>query len=182
MNYNRARYKEGFTLIELLVVIAIIGILALISIVTLSEAYRSSYMAKALVEVRQIETALMKYQIDNGEYPADADRGVCPTGLEDMIDSGIWQEGSWPGSFYDWDHWESPSHHPVEEIYQISIRFCEVGGVNCRYPKEDWASGFDQHSAVFWCIKGPCRSHRNHPLNHPGYCLNCENGFPPYGF
>jgi hypothetical protein len=28
---------------------------------------------------------------------------------------------------------------------------------------------------VYYCIEGACRSHINRPINHPGYCINCQN-------
>lgn len=153
MNFNKYRFKKGFTLIEVLVVIAIIGVLASVSFSIVSDSYDKSYMAKALAEARQIEAALMVRQIDHGSYPPDADRGVVPDGLDDLIDENIWQEGPWPGSVYDWDHWVYPDHSPSEEVYQISVRFCDKGGINCRYPGADWAKHFDQRSAFFGVLK-----------------------------
>ena len=167
---------------ELLTVIAIIATLASIMLTSLFEVRKKAYMSVAFAETNQIETALMMYSIDFDSYPPDASRGVIPGGIEEYMSGSIWDSGPWPGSVYDWDYWSSPMHAPSEEIYQISIRFCEVDGSNCRFPSESWSSAFDSDSAVFWCIKGPCRSHESEPLNHPGYCLNCEDSLPPYGF
>ncbi|MGM0629462.1 MAG: type II secretion system protein [Patescibacteria group bacterium] len=174
--------KRGFTLIEILAVIAIIGILASVLLVGLDKALNRTYMSVAVAETNQMNTALMLYKIDNKSYPEDANRGECPNGMEGYIDDGIWESGPWPGSSYDWDHWSSPSYSPYKEIHQISIRFCDIIGENCNFPRKSWADSFDSNSAVFWCIEGPCRAHESKELDHPGYCLNCDNHLPPYGF
>jgi len=62
--------KKGFTLIELLVVIAIIGVLASIALSSLSEARQRAREAKYIATIKQIETALELYNLDNGQYPA----------------------------------------------------------------------------------------------------------------
>ncbi|MGM0482709.1 MAG: type II secretion system protein [Patescibacteria group bacterium] len=174
--------KKGFTLIEILAVIAIIGILASVLLVALDKAMKKTHMSVAISESNQMNTSLMLYKIDNKSYPEDANRGKCPDGMEGYMDEDIWKSGPWPGSSYDWDHWDNPIYSPHEEIHQVSIRFCDISGGNCNFPNEDWAVNFDSRSAVFWCIEGPCRSHNKEELDHPGYCLNCNDPLPPYGF
>jgi len=63
------RSKKAFTLIELLVVIAIIGILATVSIISLSNARAKSRDAKRAGDVKQIQTALELFFNDNNRYP-----------------------------------------------------------------------------------------------------------------
>jgi len=62
--------KKAFTLIELLVVIAIIGILATISIVSLSNARAKSRDAKRAGDMKQVQTALELFFNDKGRYPS----------------------------------------------------------------------------------------------------------------
>jgi len=66
------RNKKGFTLIELLVVIAIIGLLATLSVVALNNARQKSRDAKRVSDVKQVQTALELYFVDQNAYPVEA--------------------------------------------------------------------------------------------------------------
>jgi len=160
--------KKGFTLIELLIVVAIIGILSSIVLINLNRARNATYLARAELEFKSLSTAIQFYTEDNGDYPADVNRGL-PPGLEVYLAGDHWPNAPWPGSVYDWDNWTDPDSGLP--ILQISIRFCD-GGV-CHIPDEPWATDFDNNSAVYYCIEGACRSHINEPIDHPGYCINC---------
>jgi len=61
--------KKAFTLIELLVVIAIIGVLATVSIISLSNARAKSRDAKRTADIKQVQTALELFFNDNNRYP-----------------------------------------------------------------------------------------------------------------
>ncbi len=67
--------KKGFTLIELLVVIAIVGILATIAIVSLQEIRANARDSKRVADIKQIQTALELYYLDQGEYPLELEAG-----------------------------------------------------------------------------------------------------------
>lgn len=64
--------KKGFTLIELLIVIVIIGILAVIvvGLVATNSKNRANDARKKSI-MREIQTALEQYMIDEDHYPAD---------------------------------------------------------------------------------------------------------------
>ena len=64
--------KKGFTLIELLVVIAIIGLLSTMAIVSLSGARAKARDARRVGDVKQIQTALEMYYVDEDGYPVEA--------------------------------------------------------------------------------------------------------------
>ena len=169
---------QAFSLVEILIVLAIIGILGSIVITSIPKVYERVYYVKAKKEFKTMVEALELYHLDNNDtYPADANRNI-PPGLEDYINVGDWPDAPWPGSVYDWDNWASNAlaYDPKVQTYQISIRFCPIGQPqNCKFPEEDWADDFDINSAIYYCISGSCRSHSSKPINHPGYCINCEN-------
>ena len=161
--------KKGFTLIELLVVVAIIGILAIFVTTNVRAVQNKAYFAKAQKEFRSFEDAMYLYMIDHNNFPADVSRNI-PPGLEEDLAGGTWPDAPWPGSVYDWDNITG-----ADPYVQLSIRFCDVYGDNCNFPNEDWATDFDSSSSIYYCYEGNCRSHPNEPIDHPGYCINCEN-------
>jgi len=63
---------SGFTLIELLVVIAIIAILAGLILNTAGFIQKKGAISRATAEIAALETALERYKVDNGDYPASA--------------------------------------------------------------------------------------------------------------
>lgn len=171
-------YKKGFTLIELIMVIAIIAILSAVVFTSVKTARQKAFYARALSEYNSMSMALTFYQADNeNEYPPDVSRDI-PPGLGKYLageNSDNWPNAPWPGSVYDWENWVDPSDSD-KKIYQISIRFCPVGGqiTQCVFPKEEWAKNFGVNSSVYYCIQGACRSHIDEPINYPGYCVNCK--------
>lgn len=66
------KQKKGFTLIELLIVIVIIGILAVIVVgLVATNSKNRANDARAKADLREIQTALEQYRIDNDSYPAN---------------------------------------------------------------------------------------------------------------
>lgn len=65
--------KKGFTLIELLIVIVIIGILAVIVVGLVATNSRNrANDARKKADMREIQTALEQFRVDNPNYPQDA--------------------------------------------------------------------------------------------------------------
>lgn len=169
--------NNGFTLIEILIVVAVIAILSAIVIPSYAKVRSKTYYSRTMAEYASMWAAIEMYKEANGDYPPDVSRDI-PPGLGAYLagnNSNTWPKAPWPDSVYDWDNWVNPEDSS-QRIYQISIRFCPVGGnlSQCNFPKEDWAENFGVDSAVYYCVKGACRSHINQPLNYPGYCVNCN--------
>lgn len=183
---HRLSTNHGFTLVEILVVILVIGVLAAIGYATIGQSYKKKgYYTRAIAELNAMGNAAQLYVAKNNDYPADVSRDI-PSSLKDFVQgqegADEWPKAPWPGSVYDYDNWPADSYGP-SDTYQISIRFCNAGDTaTCKanaqkylgdYVSADTLENWDSYSAVYYCIKGSCRSHQNKPMNHPGYCVNC---------
>lgn len=60
----------GFTLIEIMVVVVILGILAAMIVPKLTGKPDEARMVKAQQDIRQLESALQMYKLDNFYYPS----------------------------------------------------------------------------------------------------------------
>lgn len=163
------KIKKGFTLVELLVVIIIIATLAGGLIIYLSRAREQAKYVRAKKELETIAAALESYLNDNEQYPADVNRGL-PNGIEQYLPDNFWPQGPWQGSVYDWDNWNINN----DQIYQVSLRPCgnDADPEDC--PTWPIFPSFDKWSAIYYCIEGSCRAHASYPINHPGFCVNCN--------
>jgi type IV pilus assembly protein PilA len=78
--------SRGFTLLEILLVVAIIAILAGIVIIAINPARQLALTrnAQRLSALREIDSAMQQYYIDNGAYPASS----TPTTLTEICNTG----------------------------------------------------------------------------------------------
>jgi general secretion pathway protein G len=67
---NRLKNRAGFTLIEIMVVIVILAMLAALVGPKLMGRTDDAKLTDAKVQIRNIETALKLYKLDNGSYPS----------------------------------------------------------------------------------------------------------------
>lgn len=67
---NKLNNRGGFTLIEIMVVIVILAMLAAIVGPKLMGRTDDAKVTDARVQVKNIETALKLYKLDNGSYPS----------------------------------------------------------------------------------------------------------------
>lgn len=169
--------QRGFSLVELLIVMVVLGILATLVVMYVPKAREQTYFTRASAEFLTFANALKLYLAKYNEYPADASHGM-PAELNEFIAkqdvNSEWPEAPYPDSVYDYDRWDNLDGL---DTVQISIRFCPAGGPlsACKFPNEPWATDFDVNSALYYCIKGNCRSHQANPATYPGYCVNCPN-------
>ena len=63
------RGSGGFTIVEIMVVVIIIGILATIVVANLAGRTDEAKVVAARAQIREFETALSLYKIDNDVYP-----------------------------------------------------------------------------------------------------------------
>lgn len=60
---------HGFTVLELLIVLAIVGLLASAALSSFSMARKKAQNSRQVVMTKEVQDALEKFSIDNGEYP-----------------------------------------------------------------------------------------------------------------
>jgi len=65
--------QKGFTLIEVLLIVVILGIIAAIAIPRLMASRQEAQLQSCRANVANINTAIEKYYLDYGFYPADLD-------------------------------------------------------------------------------------------------------------
>ena len=67
---NSFRSRQGFTLIEIMVVIVILAMLAALVGPKLMGRSDDAKLTDAKVQIKNLETALKFYKLDNGSYPS----------------------------------------------------------------------------------------------------------------
>jgi prepilin-type N-terminal cleavage/methylation domain-containing protein len=100
------RKIKGFTLIELLIVIAIIGILASITIVSLSTARERSKISKELLQLDELKKAAVMYIADTGSPLTPCDL-TCTAATDPLISPmGVpgWNGPYFPGGIWNLNH------------------------------------------------------------------------------
>ena len=76
MNKNLKQYRQhGFTLIEIMVVVVIIGILVAAVAPKILSRPEQARIAKAKLDITNLENALEMYKADNYQYPS-TDQGI----------------------------------------------------------------------------------------------------------
>ena len=84
--------RKGFTLIELLVVLAVIGLLASISVVSLSQANTNSRDARREMDIKELRRSLAIYETSRNRYPICSGE-VQINGTSDCLSVAIIADG-----------------------------------------------------------------------------------------
>jgi general secretion pathway protein G len=72
---KRDRRRAGFSLIEIMVVVMIMGMLASLVGVAVMSQYRKAQRKSAMIQIKNLESALDLYYTDNSRYPS-TDQGL----------------------------------------------------------------------------------------------------------
>lgn len=86
---KKQNHKKGFTLIELLVVVAIMGMLASLAVVSLNNARARARDARRISDIKQVQTALELYFLDNSSYPAGTNVHLGSESADCLSNSGF---------------------------------------------------------------------------------------------
>jgi len=109
--------RQGITLIEMMVVIVILGILATLIFTRVADRPEQARRTKAAVEIRQLQTSLELFKLDNGFYPS-TEQGL--ESLATMPSTGRIPQ-NYPDSGYvdkvPLDPWKTPYIYVCPGIY-----------------------------------------------------------------
>lgn len=114
--------RAAFTLLELMVVVVIISLLATLAVGVYTQEVMRAKIAKTRAEIRSLEVALSRYQIDTGQFPpSGTGTDVAPlvpnpalpftgAGYAQMClqaslsgDAATPLSATWVGPYLDWD-------------------------------------------------------------------------------
>ena len=110
----RPRRTQAFTLIEIMAVVLIIGLLGGIVGVVIFGQVDSARVTTARTQIKQIESALEFYRLDNGRYPTTEE------GLEALVDPTRLKKPPkrYPnGGYHRRPNFDDPWGHPYQYLY-----------------------------------------------------------------
>ncbi len=91
---SRFQSLRGFTIVEILIVMTIILILAGLIIGSFAFVKASQRNHQAEIQINLLEKAIEDYQLDNSDYPGDADAGGSTgTGESNMLFRALYYDG-----------------------------------------------------------------------------------------
>lgn len=112
--------EQGFTLLEIMVVVVIIGLLAAVVAPTFMDQIDTASVNRARSDIRNIETALNLYRLDNFRYPSTTE------GLQALVTNPgeaaapNWRQGLERLPVDPWEQpyqYESPGQHGDFDIF-----------------------------------------------------------------
>jgi general secretion pathway protein G len=144
MKQNRG--ESGFTLIEIMIVVAILALLAALVGPRLMGQFDKAKVDDAKVQIRNLESALKFYKMDNGNYP------TTEQGLKALVEKPAvgqipksWREGGYLESRQlPQDPWKndfvylSPGEHGDYDLYSLGADGLR-GGEGTNADIESWS-------------------------------------------
>jgi general secretion pathway protein G len=112
--------EQGFTLLEIMIVVVIIGLLAAVVAPTFMDQIDTASVNRARSDIRNIETALNLYRLDNFRYPSTTE------GLEALVTNPgeaaapNWRQGLERIPVDPWDQpyqYASPGQHGDFDVF-----------------------------------------------------------------
>jgi general secretion pathway protein G len=138
---NMSNKQTGFTLIEMMIVVAIMAIMSAMLAPTLFNQVSKAEKARTASDIRQIESALKFYRLDNYRYPTQSQ------GLQALITAPSGSEAtSWNGPYLktvpkdawkqDYRYANPGTHGKTVEVYTLGADNTQ-GGTDSN---ADWGS------------------------------------------
>jgi prepilin-type N-terminal cleavage/methylation domain-containing protein len=115
--------RRGFSLVELLTALLIVATLVRISIPQVNRVLLRARAASVVGDMNTIRVAATAYLAEYHEWPADANGGEVPTGMEQYLPQGFsFDRGEYQ---LDWENWilpgGLPKHPETNVLLGVSI-------------------------------------------------------------
>jgi prepilin-type N-terminal cleavage/methylation domain-containing protein len=105
ISMGMVRRVAAFTLVEIMIVVSIIALLAVMALPSFLRARQHAQNAKFENGLRVATDAFQMYAMEHNAYPADANRGVLPTGMALYFGPTFdWTKPTPIGGSWDWDY------------------------------------------------------------------------------
>ena len=138
---NMSNKQTGFTLIEMMIVVAIMAIMSAMLAPTLFNQVSKAEKARTASDIRQIESALKFYRLDNYRYPTQ------PQGLQALITAPSGSEAtSWNGPYLETvpkDAWKQDYRYANPGTHGKTVEVYTLGADNTQGGTDsnaDWGS------------------------------------------
>jgi general secretion pathway protein G len=138
---NAKNKQAGFTLIEMMIVVAIMAIMSAMLAPTLFNQVSKAEKSRTASDIRQIESALKFYRLDNYRYPTQSQ------GLEALVSSPSGSESaSWNGPYLESipkDAWKQPYKYTNPGTHGKPVEVFTLGADNVQGGSDsnaDWGN------------------------------------------
>ncbi|NQY31761.1 MAG: prepilin-type N-terminal cleavage/methylation domain-containing protein [Coraliomargarita sp.] len=139
----RYQKNSAFTLVEIMVVVVIIGLLAALALPTIKNAKQNSQFTRLLNDFRVFSDAVEQFAFTTGDFPEDSNTGAIPTGMEDYIQIGVWNEGPSIGGSWDVEK-SGPGYLSAIGVHRYEVDDDVLLAFDTRYDDGDLTAGVYQ--------------------------------------